>query len=122
MGQTVGIFVTVIAGIIWLWFKPTAFFIGGGSLTIKWPLRSRVIPLSDIVSADLVHTRDMGYMIRIGAGGLWGAFGLFKTGKQGMINGYFSALEGLVLLKLKNSRPLLISPEDAENFIRALGK
>jgi hypothetical protein len=47
---------------------------------------------------------------------------MFKTSKEGMIDGYFSRMQGLLLLKLKGRRPLLLSPDDTAGMRKALGK
>jgi hypothetical protein len=83
-------------------------------------LRRRRISLSSIASIERVDTRDFGTMIRVGAGGVWGAFGMFYTKRDKWISGYFSIFEGLVLLRLKDQRPLLLSPDDREAFIAAI--
>jgi hypothetical protein len=120
--RLVGWALFALALVVWFWFKPVAFLVDGQELVLRWRLRARRIPLGELKSALQLNTRDLGWMIRIGVGGLWGAYGMFKTSKEGMIDGYFNTNENLVLLKLKSGRPLLLSPERPGEFIRALGK
>lgn len=122
LSQIIGLALFGVALLVWAWFKPTDMTVDDQGLLIRWRLRKRLILKSDIESIERLNTRDFGWMIRIGAGGLWGAFGMFKTSRNGMINGYFTRTEDLVLLNLKNARPLLLSPEEPGAFVSALGK
>jgi hypothetical protein len=105
----------------WLWMRPSRFEIDAEALVIRWPLRRRYVPLGSIQGARLVDAAELGTMIRIGVGGLFGAFGLFRTSRMGTLEGYFSDRQRLVLIQLKKGRPLLLSPEDGAGFVRALG-
>jgi hypothetical protein len=60
--------------------------------------------------------REYGYGMRIGAGGLWGGFGLLKTGKT-TFSMWISRTDRFVIVELKDARPLLITPEDPERFV-----
>jgi len=119
-GHLVGWIFAGIAVLVWFWFRPADFVVDDQTLTLHWPLRTRKIPRLEIYAAEKLALKDLGWALRIGACGLWGAFGLFITKREGKIDGYFSATENLVLLRLKNARPLMLSPEDAEGFIKEL--
>jgi hypothetical protein len=121
LARGVGGVLTAIAVLVWAWFRPSHLELSGQGLSLVWPYRRRTIALQDLVSAELVATRDFGWMLRIGVGGVGGAFGLFYTSTHGLIDGYFTAHESLVLLKLRQGRPLLLSPKDPAAFIAALG-
>ncbi|MCU0242247.1 MAG: PH domain-containing protein, partial [Vicinamibacteria bacterium] len=57
--------------------------------------------------------------MRIGAGGLWGGFGLLKTSRV-TFSMWLSRTDRFVLVSLRDTRPLLITPENPERFIAAL--
>lgn len=109
-----------VALLIWFWFRPSSFEVDEAGLHIRWPLRRRFILREDILSVEPAQIRQFGFMLRVGAGGLWGAFGYFYSFAMGGLDGYFSHTQGLVLIRMKHSRPLLITPERAEEFIKEL--
>lgn len=110
-------FLAVIAGVIWCWYRPSFFEVDPEGLRIRWPWRQRWIPKEEILSVEALGPKALGFAVRVGAGGLWGTFGYFYSTKLGGMNGYVSAREGLLLLRLKGKRPLLITPERPEEFI-----
>lgn len=109
---------------VWFLMRPRAFVITPDTLEIEWPVRRRSIPRSAIVSARVL-TKDqlreeLGRIMRIGAGGLWGGFGLATTSK-GMHELWVSRVDRMVLIGCEGRRSLLVTPEDAERFIAELG-
>lgn len=119
-GTAMGIFMIVMGIFIRLWSRPATFEVDDEFLMIHWPLRKRRIGRADIEGARRLEFSELGPVIRMGVGGVWGSFGLFKTGQEGLIDGYFTRRRDLVLLSLKHDRPLLISPEDAGAFVKSL--
>jgi hypothetical protein len=107
-----------------LFFRPTAFEVEGHLLTIRWLTRTRSIDLrgaevSIISRADL--NREYGFGYRIGAGGLGGAFGLYKTGKE-TFGLWVSTLDAWVLLRPREGRALLVTPEHPERFVDVVSR
>lgn len=107
----------------WSWMRPRHFAVDDDAVVIVWPLRSRRIERVRLRSARLVTAGDFrrahGLSIRIGVGGLWGGFGLLWTrGKTYDL--YVSRTEGLVILERDADRPLLITPERPEAFVRSV--
>src|SRR2546429_7085899 len=74
---------------IWLWFRPTRFVVQPRVLEIVWPLRRREIPREDVVAVRLLDKhelrREVGWAMRVGAGGLWGGVGWPWTQKHGIL-------------------------------------
>ena len=116
-------FLVAIYALVWFWYRPNRFEVTADALVIRWPLRSRSIPLDDVVSVMVLdrsgYREQLGWAVRIGAGGLWGGFGWLWTSHRGLIDMYISRLSGLVLLERHDGRDLLISPADPERM-RAL--
>ena len=114
-------------GLIWLWvwtyFRPSRFEVSPEGLRIVWPVGSRQILAQEMVRADLVSPREFrrefGWAARLGAGGLWVAFGFLWTAR-GLVNMYVSRGDGLVLVRHRSRRPLLITPQDPERFLETL--
>ena len=109
---------------VWTWFRPTRFELGPASLRIVWPIRRRDIELSSVERVEIVSARDLrpefGFLARVGAGGLWGGFGMLWSSKGRHIDFYVSRLAPLVLIRRRTGHPLLITPEQPERFVDAL--
>lgn len=109
---------------VWRYARPRAFEVAGRGLAIVWPARRRLIPRSEIAGARvLVRERcraELGWGGRIGVGGLWGGFGWAWTSKRGLVDLYVSRTDGLVLVERRAGRPLLLTPERPDDFVRAL--
>jgi hypothetical protein len=108
---------------VWFAWRPTRFEIDPDALRIVWPTRSRTIPRSTIgavrvVPGDVLR-REYGAGVRIGAGGLWGGFGLLKT-RSKTFSMWISRTDRLVVVELRDARPLLVTPDDPERFVAAL--
>jgi len=118
-------FVVVLCAAIWLFARPTGFEVSSGELVVIWPLRHRVIPRTNIASARVIGRgelrKELGWAIRVGVGGLWGAFGSLWTSRRGSVEVYVSRTDGLVWIERRVGRPLLITPTNPEGFLRALG-
>lgn len=116
-------FVSLIYLSVWFWWRPSRFELTPQSLTLVWPLRSRTIPVNQIREVSLLgrddFRREYRYGLRVGAGGLWGGFGLLVTAK-GTLAMYISRTDAFVMLQLAGDRPLMITPEQPEHFVEAL--
>jgi hypothetical protein len=60
--------------------------------------------------------------VRVGAGGIWGGFGWLWTKRQGLVQMYISRTEGFVWIERAGARPWLLTPEQPEEFVRALSR
>ena len=115
--------VCVIYAGVWLLWRPTCFELDASSLRIEWPLRSRTVARSAVEGARILSSpelrREYGRGMRIGAGGLWGGFGLLRT-RRATFSMWISRTDRLVIVSLKGARPLLVTPEDPERFVEEL--
>src|SRR4029077_17613402 len=102
-------------GWVWLRFRPTAFVLRRDDLEIVWPLKRRHVPRADVSSVRVVNRRglrdEIGFGMRIGAGGLWGGFGWLWTTRRGLVQMYISRTDGFVWIERTHDRPWLITPE-----------
>lgn len=114
-----GLFMVLIYASVWFWWRPSWFEIRGRELVMRWPLRTRTVELTSDV--ELLESGDFrrryGWGMRIGAGGLWGGFGLLKTRAE-TFSMYISRTDRFVLLRPIGCRALMITPEDPERFVR----
>jgi hypothetical protein len=116
----------VIAFYMWIWlrFRPTRFVMHKQSLEVVWSLKHQEIPLHSISSVRLLDRdalkQEIGWGLRLGAGGLGGGFGWLWTKRHGLVQMYISRTDGFVWVERKSDRPWLLTPEQPEAFIRAL--
>jgi len=117
------IFTVLVYASVWLVWRPTRFEVDDAELRIVWPLRSRRIPRAQVEGVARVTGREFrrehGWGMRIGAGGLGGGFGLLKTAGT-TFSMWISRTDEFVVVRLRDARPLLITPETPERFVEAL--
>jgi hypothetical protein len=91
---------------------------------VIWPLKRCEIPRQDISSVRLLDgealRREIGWGMRIGAGGLWGGFGWLWTKRRGIVQMYISRTDRFVWIERDGGRPWVVTPEQPETFIRTL--
>ena len=91
---------------------------------MEWPLKRGRIPRDDIVGVRILKQgelrREIGWGVRVGAGGLWGGFGWLWTSRRGIVQMYISRTDQFVWIERKNGRPWLITPEEPAAFVRAV--
>ena len=119
-----GLLLVTLYAWVWLRFRPTRFELYPESLDVVWPMKHLSIPRSEIREVRRVDPgvlrRELGWRLRIGAGGLWGGFGWLWTSRRGLVQLYVSRTDGLVWIERSRGRPWLITPRDPEGFVRAL--
>ncbi len=92
----------VIAFYMWIWlrFRPTRFVMHKQALEVIWPLKRQEIPLHSISSVRLLDRealkQEIGWGLRLGAGGLGGGFGWLWTKRHGLVQMYISRTDGFV--------------------------
>jgi hypothetical protein len=115
--------IAVLYSWVWLWWRPTRFEISAHGLSIVWPLRRRTIASAQLGRANAIDRaafrRDYGRGLRVGAGGLWGGFGLLMTPKA-TFSYYVSRTDAFVLVPLASDRTLMLTPERPQAFVAAL--
>ena len=126
-GRFLAVPALIVVGIyVWVWlrFRPRRFVVHERSMEVIWPMKRRSIPRADISSVRLLDRaelrQEIGSGLRVGAGGLWGGFGWCWTSKRGLLDLYVSRTDGLVLVERRARRPLLLTPERPDEFVRAL--
>jgi hypothetical protein len=114
----------LVFGWVWVRFRPTAFLVHPHALEILWPLKRRELRRDQITAVRLLDRqelrREVGWGMRVGAGGLWGGFGWLWTARRGIVQMYVSRLDRFVWIERGGERPWLITPDRPEAFVRAL--
>jgi hypothetical protein len=115
---------TSIYAWVWFRFRPGRFAVRRDVLEVLWPLKRMQIPMADIVQVRRIETEELteeiGWGLRIGAGGLWGGFGLLWTKRRGFVQMYISRTNGYVWIERAGGRPWLITPDRPDTFVQAL--
>ncbi|HWE23545.1 MAG TPA: PH domain-containing protein [Myxococcales bacterium] len=118
------VFLVALYGWIWVRFRPTRFIVHANVLEIVWPMRRLQLPLDQITAVRVMNgcelRPEVGWAMRVGAGGLWGGFGWLWTQKRGIVQMYVSRVDGLIWIERGAERPWLITPERPIDFARAL--
>lgn len=127
MGWMIGLAITVlILGaalmvLIRLYSRPKCFTITPEGMRIDWPGRSRKLPRGAFTEMRLVTGTELGSLTRrFGMRGLLGCFGWFTSEYMGNMDAYVTRNDGLVYIRMKNRRPLLLTPETPEVFLETL--
>ncbi len=117
------LFVAGVYLVVWFYMRPSYFELSSSSLDIVWPVRRYSIALSEIENVMQMRGEEFrsryGLGVRIGAGGLWGGFGLYKT-KSVTFRFYISRTDDYVIVRRRSGRPLLITPAEPHRFADAL--
>ncbi len=109
---------------VWLRMRPMLFVVDADGVEVEWPLKRRRIQRADIASVRLIDVatlrRELGFCMRVGVGGLFGAFGWLWSRRRGIVEMYVSRTDGLVWIERVSGRPWMITPEKPEAFVREL--
>ncbi len=121
VGIPVTLFIALVIAGVWCYARPSGFELTSDRLYIRFPLRTREVPLSDVVQAGRITKDEVGFALRVcGAGGLWGGFGLMWSRNVGKFDAYISNLHRMVRVDRRDGRPLVISPADPDAFVAEL--
>ncbi len=76
------------------------------------------IKRSEILSVEIIEKEQMGWIIRtFGVGGLFGYWGRFSSSKLGSMTWYATRKNKIVLITKINNKKIVITPDEAEQFI-----
>lgn len=120
------VFLIAMYAWVWLRYRPSRFTVHRGGLQVIWPLKQHEIPREDISSVRVIDKRELkkeiGWGVRIGAGGLWGGFGWLWTERRGIVQMYVTRTDRFVWIECARGRPWLITPERPEALVSALSR
>src|SRR5690606_25398179 len=108
----------------WLFSRPARFVIHPDRFEIIWPLKRRCLERHKITNVHIIDSKELqqetGWCLRVGVGGLWGAFGWLWTKRRGIVQMYISRTDGFVWIECGHGRPWLITPEQPQIFVEKL--
>jgi hypothetical protein len=118
------LFLLAMYASVWFWFRPTRFLVAPEELIVEWPWRTERLARRSIRRAETLDAaalkQRIGRGVRIGAGGLWGGFGLLKITRAGTLRFYISRLDNFVWIDRGGERAWLITPDRPGEFVAAL--
>jgi hypothetical protein len=109
----------ILIYLICLLLKPLSYEITQDELIIRRLIKSVRINRNDIKSLELIEKATLSGTIRtFGVGGLFGWYGKFANFKLGAMTWYVTRRDKPVLIIKKDSKKILISPDEAEAFAK----
>ncbi|QRQ99853.1 PH domain-containing protein [Dyadobacter sandarakinus] len=120
----------VVSGVL-LWsiylvcygLRPAGYVIQSDRLTIRRPFKNAVILRSQIREVHLLDDEALKWSIRTFAvGGLFGYFGKFANTKLGSMTWYATRRTRAVLIRTVNDKKIIVTPDNAGDFVRRLGE
>jgi hypothetical protein len=109
--------ILIIVSIICFILKPSHYILEEDAIIIHRMFNDVKILHSDILKVELVPAEKLKWSIRtFGVGGLFGYFGKFYNRNIGSMTWYATQRENFVLIKT-NKNNIIITPDDAENFV-----
>lgn len=95
-------------------YSVTGISLDDKSLYIERPIGAKKILIHDILEANPIDKKELKGTIRgFGNGGIFGYYGKFFNSKFGSMTWYVTRRDRLIMLKLRNSKLILISPDDS---------
>jgi hypothetical protein len=99
-------------------FSTKAYQLTQDEVIIRRLLGNVKIKRSEILSVKIIEKEQMGWLIRtFGVGGLFGYWGRFSSSKLGSMTWYATRKNKIVLITKINNKKIVITPDEAEQFI-----
>ncbi len=100
---------------------PLSISVDNNNLVIKRPIKSKIIPISEINSVSLTPP-TMGERRICASGGFFGYWGWFKERELGKYFAYYGKASDCFFVKLSNGRNYMIGCEDPQQITSFLQK
>ncbi|TCJ19141.1 hypothetical protein EPD60_01630 [Flaviaesturariibacter flavus] len=101
--------------------SPRGYLVSEDAVTVLQRFGKKRLPRASIERAEPVAREDLLWTIRtFGVGGLFGYYGKFANRKLGSMSWYLTRRDKAVLLRMKDGRNILLSPDDQQEFINAI--
>lgn len=102
-------------------FRPIDYTITKDEIIVRRPLVNVRIKRVDIENIDEVDNKAMNGAIRtFGVGGLFGYYGGFTNSSIGRMTWYATRKDTAVLLRTKNNKKIILTPDNPTAFIHHL--
>ena len=99
-------------------FSPSGYLLTEDKVIIRSLFRNIYILKADIKNIERIDKEKLSGSIRTFAvGGLFGYFGKFVNSQFGQMTWYVTRLDKAILITTIDGQKIVVSPDDAENFI-----
>ena len=123
-GRALPIYTTTTCVLIYLIayaFRPVSYVITQDEIIVRRPLLNVHINRIDIASAEIIDRNKIHISMRtMGTPGIFGFSGTFYTLAYGRMTWYVTRRDRLVLIRTKNNKKILLTPDEPEKFIQQL--
>ncbi len=119
---SLGFYFLAILFLYILLFIPKYYSVDASAISIHRPIFSFKINRSEIAACSVILNGEMRGVIRVaGNGGLFGYTGFFWNTKYGTMRWFATQRKNYVLIEKTNGNKIVITPDEPEKFIEALG-
>jgi hypothetical protein len=123
-GRALPIYTTTACVLIYLIayaFRPVSYVVTQNEILVKRPLFDVHINTTDIASAEIIDRRKLHISIRtMGIPGIFGFSGTFYNLTYGRMTWYVTRRDRPVLIRTKNDKKIVLTPNEPEKFIQQL--
>ena len=123
-GRAVPIYTTTACLLIYFLafaFRPINYVVTEDEVIVRRPLLNAQIKRADISSVELVDKKKITGSIRtFGVGGLFGYYGSFANFTFGRMTWYATRRDRPVLIKMKDGKKFIFTPNDRDKFVAEL--
>lgn len=113
------LFMALVYAVVWFYMRPRAFEISDTTLELVFPTRRLSFERATFARVETLSRGEFrdryGIGYRIGAGGLFGGFGTYKT-KDVTFQFYVSRMTDFVVIHRADANPLLLTPVSHREF------
>ncbi|MEI7803091.1 MAG: PH domain-containing protein [Bacteroidota bacterium] len=103
-------------------YRPMNYTVTSSLIIINRPVSLFKINRIEIAKCSIVSKKEMSGTIRtFGNGGLFGYTGYYRNAKFGTMRWFATQRKNYVLIEKINGKKIIITPDEPENFIAALG-
>ena len=114
-------FLILILGIAW-GFATNGYEVNSQELVIKRPFKDVIIQKKDMLSAEAVDRERLRFSVRVfGNGGLFGFYGYYANKSIRRMTWYATRLDTAVLIITQKGSKIILTPDERQKFIDALG-
>lgn len=100
-------------------FSVKQYELNNETLSICRPFGKKQFAFTTLTSASIIDPRLLRWSWRVfGSGGMFGYYGRFSNKQFGAMTWYLTRRDKVVYLQLVTGKKIMISPDDAESFIR----
>jgi len=121
-GRALPIYTTTACVLIYLIayaFRPVSYIVTQNEIVVKRPLLNVHINRTDIASAEIIDRGKLRISIRtMGTPGIFGFSGTFYNLTYGRMTWYVTRRDRPVLIRTKNNKKIVLTPNEPEKFIK----